>query len=40
MIDLLAHMTPREVPSLWLVACGGFIAGVAVAYACLARKLK
>ena len=45
MIDVLAyvtlaHITPHEVPSFWLVAFGGFVAGVAVTYAFLARKLK
>lgn len=40
MIDLLAHITPQEFPSVWLAAFGGFVAGVAVTYAFLARKLK
>jgi hypothetical protein len=42
MIDLLAHITSQEVPSLWLVASGGFVAGVAATFVCLAaaRKLK
>ena len=40
MIDLLAHITPHEVPSFWLAVFGGFAAGVATTYALLARKLK
>jgi hypothetical protein len=40
MVNLFAHITPHEVPSLWLVACGGFVIGVAVTYALVARKLK
>jgi hypothetical protein len=40
MLDLIAHITPTEVPSLWLVALVGFAAGVAVTLALLARKLK
>ena len=40
MMDLLAHVTPLEVPGFWLAALVGFAAGVAVAYAFLARKLK
>jgi hypothetical protein len=40
MIDLLAHVTPHEIPSFWLAVFGGFVAGVAVAYALVARKLK
>ncbi len=41
MIDLLAHVTPNEVPSFWLVGLVGFVAGLATTYAVLlVRKLK
>jgi membrane protease YdiL (CAAX protease family) len=40
MLDTLAHITPTEVPSMWLAALVGFVAGVAVTYAFVARKLK
>jgi hypothetical protein len=40
MIDILAHVTPLEVPSFWLAVFGGFAAGVATTYALMARKLK
>jgi hypothetical protein len=41
MVALFSHITQQEVPSLWLVACGSFAAGIAVAYAIgWARKLK
>ncbi len=40
MTNLLAHITPPDAPLLWLAAIGGIVAGVAVAYAVLARKLK
>jgi hypothetical protein len=41
MIEILAHITPHDTPSLWLVGMAGFAAGVAVTYAVLAvRKLK
>lgn len=40
MTELLAHITPAEGPSLWLIALAGFAAGVAVTYALVARKLK
>jgi hypothetical protein len=40
MLDLLAHITPTEVPSFWLAALVGFVAGVAVTFALVARKLK
>jgi hypothetical protein len=40
MVDILAHITPNEVPSFWLAALVGFVAGVAVTFAMLARKLK
>ena len=40
MIQLLAHITEREVPSFWVAAMIGFVAGIAVTYAMLVRKLK
>ena len=40
MTELLAHITQTEMPSLWLAAMAGFIGGVAVTFAMLARKLK
>ncbi|MEX2093410.1 MAG: hypothetical protein WD971_12075 [Pirellulales bacterium] len=40
MIELLAHITPPDTPVIWLAAFGGFVAGVAVTYALVARKLK
>ena len=40
MLDLLAHITEQEVPSFWLAALVGFVAGVAVTFAAMVRKLK
>jgi len=40
MLDLLAHITPTEVPSFWLAALVGFVAGVAVTYGLVARRIK
>jgi hypothetical protein len=40
MIELFAHVTPIEVPGFSLAALVGFVAGVAVTYALVARKLK
>jgi hypothetical protein len=40
MIELIAHLTPNEVPSYWLSALVGFVAGVGVTYALVARRLK
>jgi len=40
MIQILAHITETEMPSLWLAALAGFVGGVAVTLAMLARKLK
>jgi hypothetical protein len=40
MIELLAHITPPDTPMIWLAALGGFVAGVAVTYAVVARKWK
>ena len=40
MIQILAHITEYDVPGFWLAALAGFIGGVAVTVAMLARKLK
>ena len=40
MLELLAHITPTEVPSYWLAALVGFVAGVAVTFALMARRIK
>lgn len=40
MLSILAHITPTEVPSMWLAAFVGFVAGVAVTFALVARRLK
>lgn len=40
MLQVLAHITQYEVPGFWLAALVGFVAGVAVTYGMLARKLK
>jgi hypothetical protein len=40
MLDLLAHITEREVPSFWLAAVIGFVAGVGVTFAMMFPKLK
>lgn len=40
MIELIAHITPPDTPMIWLAALGGFVAGVAVTYAVVARKWK
>jgi hypothetical protein len=40
MIQILAHITEQEMPSFWLAALAGFIGGVAVTFAMLARKIK
>ena len=41
MIEVLAHITPQDTPSLWLIGVMGFVAGAAVTYAVLAvRKIK
>ena len=40
MLYVLAHITQNEVPSFWLAALVGFMAGVAVTFATLKRKLK
>jgi hypothetical protein len=40
MNEVLAHVTQFEVPGYCLAAFAGFIAGVAVTFAMLARKTK
>ena len=40
MIEVFAHITPMEVPSFWLAALIGFVAGVGVTFALVARKIK
>jgi hypothetical protein len=40
MLSILAHITPAEVPSFWLACLSGFVAGVAVTFAFVARRLK
>ena len=40
MLDILAHITPTEVPSYWLAAFIGFVVGVAVTFGLLARRLR
>ena len=40
MIQILAHITEYDVPGFWLAALAGFIGGVAVTLAMLARKMK
>ena len=40
MIQLLAHITGKEVPNFWLAAAIGFVAGMLVMYGMLVRKLK
>ena len=40
MIQILAHITENEMPGFWLAALMGFVAGIAVTLAMLARKLK
>ena len=40
MLDLLAHITELEVPGFWLAGIIGFVAGVAVTYGIMVRKLK
>jgi hypothetical protein len=40
MIELFAHITPPDTPMIWMAALGGFVAGVAVTYAVVARKWK
>jgi hypothetical protein len=40
MLQVLAHITPNDMPSFWLAALIGFASGIAVTYAMLARKMK
>jgi hypothetical protein len=40
MNEIFAHITQFEVPSLWLAAFAGFMAGVAVTFAMLAHKRR
>ncbi len=40
MMDVLAHITQQEMPGFWLAALAGFVGGVAVTLAMLARKVK
>jgi hypothetical protein len=40
MLQILAHITEYDVPGFWLAALAGFIGGVAVTVAMLARKTK
>ena len=40
MNEVLAHITEFEIPSFAFAALIGFVAGVAVTWAVMARKLK
>jgi hypothetical protein len=40
MIEVLAHITQQEVPSIWLVALASFIGGFATAFAMLVARSK
>jgi hypothetical protein len=40
MSEILSHITQFDVPAVWLAALAGFMAGVAVTFAMLARKVK
>jgi hypothetical protein len=40
MNEIIAHITQNELPSIWLAAFAGFLAGVACTFATLARKMK
>ena len=40
MYAILAHITEFELPSLGLAVAAGFVAGVAVTWAVLARRMK
>jgi hypothetical protein len=40
MNEIIAHITQHELPSFWLAALAGFLAGVAATYVMLARKLR
>jgi len=40
MTEVLSHITQYDVPAVWLAALAGFMAGVAVTYAMLARRSR
>ena len=40
MNEILAHITPLDIPTFWLAAIAGFLAGVATTYALFVRKWK
>ena len=40
MHEIIAHITQHELPSFWLAAFVGFLAGVAATFAMLGRKWK
>lgn len=40
MIELIAHITTTEVPSLWMAGLVGFVAGVGATCAVMLRKAK
>jgi hypothetical protein len=40
MTSILAHITQYELPGFWLAAMAGFVGGVAVTLAMLARLRK
>jgi hypothetical protein len=40
MNEVLAHVTQYEIPGYWLAAFAGFMAGVAVTFAMLARRSR
>lgn len=40
MIELFAHITSSEFPSLWVAGFVGFVLGVGATYAVVLRKAK
>jgi hypothetical protein len=40
MSEILSHLTQYDVPAVWLAAFAGFMAGVAVTFAMLARRSR
>jgi hypothetical protein len=40
MSEILSHITQNDVPAVWLAGFAGFMAGVAVTLAMVARKVK
>jgi hypothetical protein len=40
MNEILAHITPLDIPTFWLAAIAGFLAGAATTYALFVRKWK